>query len=46
MTLRDLLLILCLVGGVAGIIFGVSRRDFGTALLGLIVFVLTLEGLG
>jgi uncharacterized membrane protein len=46
MNLRDLLLILCMAGGVAGLIFGASRRDFGTALLGLIVFVLSLQGLG
>lgn len=46
MNLRDLLLLICLAGGVAGLIFGASRRDVGTALLGLIVLVLSLEGLG
>jgi hypothetical protein len=45
MTAIDILLLLCMAGGVAGIIYGTSRRDFGTALLGLIVFLLALEGL-
>lgn len=37
LTLRELLLILCLLGGIAGIGAAALRRDISMALLGLIV---------
>lgn len=37
MDLRDLLLVLCLAGGIAGIGAGASRRDISIMLLGLII---------
>jgi hypothetical protein len=45
MTLLDILLLLCMAGGVAGIIYGASRRDYGTALLGVLVLIIAAEGL-
>jgi uncharacterized membrane protein YuzA (DUF378 family) len=44
-TLRDLLLLLCLIGGVAGAAVGVTRRDISTALQGLLVVAISTYGL-
>jgi hypothetical protein len=44
-TIRALLLLLCLVGGCAGVFVGISRRETITALTGLIVVALATYGL-
>jgi hypothetical protein len=44
-TLRDLLLLLCLIGGVAGTGVGIARRDVSTALQGLLVVAISTYGL-
>jgi hypothetical protein len=45
MPLRELLLILCLAGGIAGIGAGAARKDVSIALLGLIAVTVALLGL-
>jgi hypothetical protein len=44
-TIRTLLLLICLIGGCAGVIVGISRRETVTALTGLIVVALATYGL-
>ena len=45
MSNRDLLLTVCLIGGMCGIVAGAGRRDPATALLGLIIVTISLAGL-
>jgi hypothetical protein len=44
-NIRDVLLVLCLAGGIAGMGAAAARRDISMALLGLIVVTLTILGL-
>ena len=45
MALRDALLLICLIGGLAGAVTGALRRDIGTAMYGLIVVAISTYGL-
>jgi hypothetical protein len=45
MGLLDLLLVLCLIGGICGVIVGASRRSVSDAMAGLIVVAAATYGL-
>lgn len=45
MDIRDLLLLLCLIGGLAGVVTGAVRRDLATAMMGLIAVAIATFGL-
>jgi hypothetical protein len=44
-TLRDLLLLLCLIGGCAGTVVGTIRRTVGDVMAGLLVVAVSVYGL-